>query len=75
MEPVKNVVIGVTIYLITYTVLASFNTIPDQLIIGLFSISPFIVIYMVWRVLTAGVPSNLTFEDSFYEDIDYERNK
>jgi hypothetical protein len=68
MEPVKNIVIGTTLYLITYTILSTFEQIPEQLIIGMFSLSPFIVIYMVWRVLTAGEPSNLTFEDSFYED-------
>lgn len=68
MAPIKNVVIGATIYLLVYTVLASFSNIPDQLIIGMFSLSPFIVVYMVWRVLTAGVPSEITFEEAFYED-------
>lgn len=28
---------------------------------------------MVFRVLTAGVASDLTFEEAFYEDSDYER--
>ena len=68
MDPIKNVVIGATIYLLAYTILSSFDGIPDQLIIGMFSLSPFIVLYMVWRILTAGEPSNLTFEESFYED-------
>ena len=71
MEPVKNIVIGTTLYLIVYTILSTFEQVPDQLIIGMFSLSPFIVIYMVWRVLTVGEPSNLTFEDSFYEDAYY----
>ena len=74
MEPVKNIVIGTTLYLIIYTILSTFQQVPEQLIIGMFSLSPFIVIYMVWRVLTAGVPSDLTFEEAFYEDTEYERN-
>ncbi len=73
MEPVKNIVIGTTLYLILYTVLSTFPQIPDPLIIGMFSLSPLIVIYMVFRVLTAGVASDLTFEEAFYEDSEYER--
>ena len=73
MEPVKNVVIGTTIFLFIYTVLSTLKGVPDQLIIGMFSLSPFIVIYMVWRVLTAGEPAEQTFEDVFYEDLDYMR--
>ncbi len=75
MEPVKNVVIGTTLFLIIYTILSTIQAVPEQLIIGMFSLSPFIVIYMVWRILTAGVPTAQTFEDAFYEDIEYERNK
>ena len=73
MEPVKNIVIGTTLYLIVYTMLSTFQQIPDQLIIVMFSLSPFIVVYMVFRVLTAGVATDLTFEEAFYEDSEYER--
>ncbi len=74
MEPVKNVVIGATLYLLAYLVLSTFQGVPHQLIIGMFSLSPFIVIYMVFRILTAGEPAQLTFEEAFYEDSEYERN-
>lgn len=34
----------------------------------LFSISPFFIIWMVYCILKDGVPSELTFEEKFYED-------
>lgn len=73
MDPIKNIVYGTTLFLISYVVLASFPAVPDRLIIGMFSLSPFLIIYMVWRVLTAGEASSETFEEAFYEDHEYER--
>lgn len=68
MNPIKNIVIGTTLYLIAYIVFSTIEQAPDQLIIGMFSLSLFIVVYMVLRVLTTGVPSSITFDKSFYED-------
>lgn len=68
MESIKPVVIFTTLYLLTYTILGSFDFVPAKLVLFLFSLSPFLVIYMVIRILTGGAPSELTFEDAFYED-------
>jgi len=68
MHSIKNIVLGVTLFLIVYIILSTIQGVPTQLIIGMFSLSPFVVIYMVFRILTSGVPSESTFEDSFYED-------
>jgi hypothetical protein len=75
MDPIKNIVLGTTLFLIAYVVLASIPSVPVRLIIGMFSLSPFLIIYMVWRVLTAGESSLETFEESFYEDHEYQRVK
>ncbi len=75
MDSIKNIVLGTTLFLIAYVVLASIPSVPARLIIGLFSISPFLIIYMVWRVLTTGEASLETFENSFYEDHEYQRVK
>ena len=48
--------------------------IPDEGIIAMFILSPFIVIYMAYVILKYGKPSKHTFEERFYEDHDYERN-
>ena len=48
--------------------------IPDEGIIAMFILSPFIVIYMAYVILRYGKPSKHTFEERFYEDHDYERN-
>jgi len=68
MHSIKNIVLGATLFLIVYIILSTIKGVPTQLIIGMFSLSPFVVIYMVFRILTSGVPSESTFEDSFYED-------
>lgn len=51
-----------------------FIGIPDELIIAMFILSPFIVVYMVYVVLKYGKPSDHTFDERFYEDDDYRRN-
>ena len=48
--------------------------ISDDLIFGMFLLSPFIVLYMVYVVLKYGQPSSYTFEERFYDDYDYVRN-
>lgn len=49
--------------------------VPDEAIIAMFILAPFIVIYMVFVVLKYGKPSKFTFEERFYEDHDYKRNE
>ena len=48
--------------------------IPDDVIFGMFLLSPFIVLYMVYVILKYGKPSSYTFEERFYDDYDYVRN-
>ena len=44
-----------------------------RLPILLFSLSPIPVLWMVWRVLRDGTPSEYTFKEKFYEDHNYTR--
>jgi len=57
----------VTSFLILYVtaIQANLNT---ALILFMFSISPFPVIWMVYKVLTADVKVDSTFEEKWYED-------
>jgi len=62
-----------TLYLILFQA-SPYIDIPDEAIIAMFILSPFIVIYMAYVILKYGKPSKHTFEERFYEDHDYERN-
>jgi len=46
----------------------------DNIIIGMFLLSPFMVISMVYVILKFGEPSKHTFDERFYDDWDYTRN-
>jgi hypothetical protein len=70
MEKIKAPILIATIYLFVYAITAQFET-NIQLTIMLFSLSPLPVIWMVWRVLRDGTPSQFTFQERFYEDYDY----
>ncbi|SNS59880.1 hypothetical protein SAMN06295967_113105 [Belliella buryatensis] len=58
----------VTALLLVYVtaILANLNT---AIILFAFSISPALVIWMVYKVLTADVEVNSTFEEKWYEDV------
>jgi hypothetical protein len=62
-----------TLYLIIFQA-SPYIGIPDEAIIAMFILSPFIIIYMAYVILKYGKPSKHTFEERFYEDHDYERN-
>ena len=49
--------------------------IPDEFIIAMFILSPVVVIYMVYVILKYGKPSGHTFEEKFYDDLDYKRTE
>jgi len=57
----------VTAFLIVYVTAIQAN-LSTALIFFLFSISPLPVIWMVYKVLTADVKVNSTFEEKWYED-------
>ena len=70
-KPVIIIVLS-TIYLVIFQ-LSPHLGIPDEAIIAMFILSPIIVIYMAYVILKYGKPSKHSFEEKFYEDIDYER--
>ena len=47
---------------------------PEGLIVTVFLASPFLVIWMVVRVLKAKPASEKTFDEYFYQDHPYRRN-
>ncbi|WP_194975407.1 hypothetical protein [Aquiflexum lacus] len=57
----------VTAFLIIYVtaIQANLNT---RLILFMFSVSPIPIIWMVYKVLTADVEVNSTFDEKWYED-------
>ena len=62
-----------TLYLLFFKVSPHIG-IPDEMIIAMFILAPFIVIYLVTVVLKYGRPSKFTFK-GFYENHDYKRNE
>jgi hypothetical protein len=73
MKKVPLVITLVTAYLIFYQLTPHIG-ISDDIIIGMFLISPFMVISMVYVILKYGAPSKHTFDERFYDDWDYTRN-
>lgn len=69
---------GIVIVLATIYVLLFHSSplmgVPDEFIIAMFILAPFVVIYMVYVVLKYGKPSNHTFEERFYDDYDHKRS-
>ncbi|MEO6404552.1 MAG: hypothetical protein ABIY51_03025 [Ferruginibacter sp.] len=63
----------VTIYLLAYTT-AMYLQVDENILFALFCFSPFLVAGMVYVVLKYGVPSMYTFDERFYDDLDYIRN-
>jgi len=63
-------VVFMTFYLAVYLVLLLYPA-TVRLAMFMFSISPFLIVWMVIRVLKHGVPSKRKFEDYFYEDAEY----
>jgi hypothetical protein len=61
-----------SIYLVVYTILAYLSVLQDVVVI-MFVLSPFLVIWMVYRVLKDGKPSGRSFSEYFYDDVDYKR--
>ena len=68
MKAITPIIIIATLYLLVYTILSSFPDVPQNVAITMFSFSPLIVTFMVYRILKYGEPTELIFEESFYED-------
>jgi ABC-type Na+ efflux pump permease subunit len=71
MKGIRFPVLFVTIFLFVYVAFAYFSL--DAIVMTMFSISPFLVIWMVYRVLKYGKPSGRTFSEHFYDDEEYKR--
>ena len=73
MKKIRFPIISVTLFMLIYNALPFLGASPDW-VIALFIISPFPVIWMIYRILKDGTPSNKTWDDYFYEDHAYRRN-
>ena len=73
MKKLSVVITIVTLYALFFQ-LTPYMDIPANIIFGMFLLSPFLVIYMVYLILRFGKPSKYTFEERFYDDYDYTRN-
>ena len=68
MKSITPVILFATLYLVVYTLLSNFESVPQYFIMSMFGVSPILVIYMVVRILKDGEPSELTWDEQFYED-------
>lgn len=66
-------IIVVTLFMLVYNSLPFWGS-NMGLIVVLFYLSPFPVIWMVYRILKDGKASEKTWEEYFYEDYSYKRN-
>lgn len=73
MKNIQFPIILVTSFAVLYNALPFLGANENQ-IAALFIISPFAVIWMVYRILKDGVPSEKTWDEYFYEDLNYRRN-
>ena len=72
MENVKFPIYFTSAVLLVYTTLS--QVYPDpRLIAAIFLLSPFLMLWMVYKVLKDGVPSKRSFDDYFYDDVDIPR--
>jgi predicted signal transduction protein with EAL and GGDEF domain len=72
MEKIKLPIMIATAYLVVFVITLSFSSILAISML-LVSLSPLPIIWMVYRVLRDGIPSEFTFEERFYEDYEYQR--
>ena len=73
MQKIKWPIIIVTACLVFYQS-AGFLSFPVDTIIALYVGSPILLLWMVYKILKDGVPSQRSFDDYFYDDWDYRRN-
>ena len=74
MKKIKWPVLLVTAFAVSYQ-FTPYLGFSDQVIISLFMISPIPVLWMAYKILKDGLPSGRTFDEYFYDDLDYTRNK
>ena len=62
-----------TFFMVIYN-LSPYLGIPDEFIIAMFIVSPIVLVYMAYVIMKFGKPSKHTFDEKFYDDVDYYRN-
>jgi hypothetical protein len=72
MEKIKAPILLTSLYVFIYLLACELDE-SLRLAIMLFSLSPLPVIWMVYRVLRDGTPSQFTFKERFYNDYKYTR--
>lgn len=72
MQNIRMPVLLVTLFAFAYQATPYLGFDAD-LIVALFILSPFVLIWMVYRILRDGKPSPHTWEERFYDDFDYQR--
>jgi hypothetical protein len=65
------IIISVATLYLVFFYLSPHIGIPEEAIIAMFILSPFLVIYMAYVILRYGKPSKYTFDEKFYEDYDH----
>jgi len=72
----KKVYIAITVATLFLAVFqaARFITMPSELTVAMFLMSPFVMVLLVLVVLKYGEPSHFTFNERFYDDHNYKRN-
>ena len=73
MEKIKWPIFIVSAFNLFYQLSPAMG-IPDNAIIAMYIIAPLLVLWMVYKILKDGTPSDKTFDEYFYEDYEYKRN-
>lgn len=74
MEKIKSPIIFASSFWLFYQ-LSPYIGFSDNFIITMYILSPLVVLWMAYRILKDGAPSGRSFDEYFYDDIDYKRNK
>jgi hypothetical protein len=72
MEKIKTPIFLTTLYVFIYLMVCELDP-TARWAIMLFSLSPLPVLWMVYRVLRDGTPSEFSFKEKFYDDHNYMR--
>ena len=73
MKRVQWIVAITTLFAIIYQFTPAID-ISGRTTLFMFTVAPFLVIWMGYNILKHGRSSALTFDEQFYEDWDYKRN-
>ena len=68
MKPVRFIIYFNTAYLVLYTIFTTIPNFPFGVIALMFTASPFLVIYMVVKVLKEGRSSVKTWDEGYWYD-------